>query len=123
MHGAKGLSGECQSARHSTSHHGLISWPPRRAECLTAVIDPSTSLLIREIEPNLPSQKHHNGHFVTLSVGRQVKFSDVKIGGKEMRPKEHLGSQRTEIEKLPAWELEVDLMADKCRRGINDCCK
>lgn len=46
----------------------------------------------------------------------------VKIGGKEMRRKGRLGSQRTEIEKLPAWELEVDLMTEKCRRGINDCC-
>jgi hypothetical protein len=78
VHGAKRLSGECQSARHSPSHHDLISWPPRRAECLTAVIDASTSLLIREIKLNIPSQKHHNCHFVTLWVGRQVKFSDAR---------------------------------------------
>ena len=40
-----------------------------------------------------------------------------------MRPKEHLGSRRTEIEKLLTWELEVDLMTEKCRGGISDCCK
>ena len=47
--------------------------------------------------------------------------TSVRTGDKEMRPKGYLCSQSTEVERRPAWELEVDLMTEKCRGSINDC--